>query len=56
MGAQPGERNVFADVGFVEFRREIIYKAEQGGSNVLIVSQWEPSSFARFMRENPKFG
>lgn len=33
-----------ADVGFAEFRRQIIYKAEQAGSEVLIVSQWEPSS------------
>jgi putative transposase len=33
-----------ADVGFAEFRRQITYKAEQAGSDVIVVSQWEPSS------------
>ncbi|WP_218032144.1 RNA-guided endonuclease InsQ/TnpB family protein [Dictyobacter kobayashii] len=33
-----------ADVGFYEFRRQIIYKAEQAGCETLLVSRWEPSS------------
>ncbi|GCE09379.1 RNA-guided endonuclease InsQ/TnpB family protein [Dictyobacter aurantiacus] len=33
-----------ADVGFAEFRRQLEYKAQQAGSLVYTVSQWEPSS------------
>jgi putative transposase len=33
-----------ADVGFGEFRRQLIYKAGWYGSQVLIASRWEPSS------------
>jgi putative transposase len=33
-----------ADVGFAEFRRHLTYKAEWYGSQVVVVSRWEPSS------------
>jgi len=33
-----------ADVGFAEFRRQLRYKAHWYGSQVLLASQWEPSS------------
>ncbi|GCE09149.1 RNA-guided endonuclease InsQ/TnpB family protein [Dictyobacter aurantiacus] len=33
-----------ADVGFYEFRRQMLYKAEQTGCKVVLVSRWEPSS------------
>jgi putative transposase len=33
-----------ADVGFAEFRRQLLYKAEWYGSQVLLASRWEPSS------------
>ncbi|HEY7351094.1 MAG TPA: RNA-guided endonuclease TnpB family protein [Ktedonobacterales bacterium] len=33
-----------ADVGFGEFRRQLIYKAAWYGSTVLLASRWEPSS------------
>jgi transposase len=32
------------DVGFAEFRRQLHYKAEWYGSQVLLASRWEPSS------------
>jgi putative transposase len=33
-----------ADVGFAEFRRQLLYKAEWYGSQVILASRWEPSS------------
>ncbi|GHO47744.1 transposase [Ktedonospora formicarum] len=33
-----------ADVGMYEFKRQILYKAEQAGVQVLLASRWEPSS------------
>ncbi|GHO48969.1 RNA-guided endonuclease InsQ/TnpB family protein [Ktedonospora formicarum] len=33
-----------ADVGMYEFKRQILYKAEQAGVKVLLASRWEPSS------------
>lgn len=33
-----------ADVGFAEFRRQLRYKAEWYGSQVVLASRWEPSS------------
>ncbi len=33
-----------ADVGFGEFRRQLVYKAQWYGSTVLVASRWEPSS------------
>jgi putative transposase len=33
-----------ADVGFAEFRRQLRYKAAWYGSQVVVVSRWEPSS------------
>jgi putative transposase len=33
-----------ADVGFAEFRRQLLYKAAWYGSRVVVVSRWEPSS------------
>lgn len=33
-----------ADVGFAEFRRQLLYKAEGYGSRVVLASRWEPSS------------
>jgi putative transposase len=33
-----------ADVGFFEFRRQLVYKTNQAGSLVYTVSRWEPSS------------
>jgi putative transposase len=33
-----------ADVGFAAFRRQLCYKAEWYGSQVVVVSRWEPSS------------
>jgi 3-hydroxybenzoate 6-monooxygenase len=33
-----------ADVGFAEFRRQLHYKAAWYGSQVVVVSRWEPSS------------
>jgi putative transposase len=33
-----------ADVGFGEFRRQLIYKAAWYGSRVVVASRWEPSS------------
>lgn len=33
-----------ADVGFAEFRRQLTYKAAWYGSQVVVVSRWEPSS------------
>ncbi|HEV2458680.1 MAG TPA: RNA-guided endonuclease TnpB family protein [Ktedonobacterales bacterium] len=33
-----------ADVGFVAFRRQLTYKAAWYGSQVVVVSRWEPSS------------
>jgi len=33
-----------ADVGFTEFRRQLLYKAEWYGSRVMLASRWEPSS------------
>lgn len=33
-----------ADVGWAEFRRQITYKAERAGIDVMVVSRWEPSS------------
>jgi putative transposase len=33
-----------ADVGFAEFRRQLLYKAQWYGSRVLLASRWEPSS------------
>lgn len=33
-----------ADVGFYEFRRQLLYKASWYGSQVVLVSRWEPSS------------
>ncbi|WP_220196837.1 RNA-guided endonuclease InsQ/TnpB family protein [Ktedonospora formicarum] len=33
-----------ADVGMYEFKRQILYKAEQAGAKVLLASRWEPSS------------
>jgi putative transposase len=32
------------DVGFAEFRRQVIYKAAWYGSRVVLVDRWEPSS------------
>jgi putative transposase len=32
------------DVGFAEFRRQLLYKAAWYGSQVVVVSRWEPSS------------
>ena len=32
------------DVGFAEFRRQLVYKAAWYGSRVLLASRWEPSS------------
>jgi putative transposase len=32
------------DVGFAEFRRQLLYKAAWYGSRVLLASRWEPSS------------
>lgn len=33
-----------ADVGFYEFKRQLVYKAAWYGSRVLLASRWEPSS------------
>ena len=33
-----------ADVGFAEFRRQLLYKAQWYGSRVILASRWEPSS------------
>ncbi len=33
-----------ADVGFSEFRRQLVYKARWYGSRVILASRWEPSS------------
>jgi putative transposase len=33
-----------ADVGFAQFRRQLLYKAEWYGSRVVLASRWEPSS------------
>ena len=33
-----------ADVGFYEFKRQLVYKAVWYGSRVLLASRWEPSS------------
>ncbi|HLW02779.1 MAG TPA: RNA-guided endonuclease TnpB family protein [Ktedonobacterales bacterium] len=33
-----------ADVGFSEFRRQLVYKAQWYGATVLLASRWEPSS------------
>lgn len=33
-----------SDVGFTEFRRQLTYKAAWYGSQVVVVSRWEPSS------------
>ena len=33
-----------ADVGFYEFRRQLLYKSEWYGSKVILASRWEPSS------------
>ena len=33
-----------ADVGFYEFKRQLLYKAEWYGSRVILASRWEPSS------------
>jgi len=33
-----------SDVGFAEFRRQLIYKAAWYGSQVMVASRWEPSS------------
>jgi putative transposase len=33
-----------ADVGFAEFRRQLLYKASWYGSRVILASRWEPSS------------
>jgi putative transposase len=33
-----------ADVGFAEFRRQLLYKAEWYGSRIVLASRWEPSS------------
>jgi putative transposase len=33
-----------ADVGFYEFKRQLLYKAEWYGSKVILASRWEPSS------------
>lgn len=33
-----------ADVGFAEFRRQVLYKAVWYGSQVVLASRWEPSS------------
>ncbi len=33
-----------ADVGFYEFKRQLLYKATWYGSRVLLASRWEPSS------------
>lgn len=33
-----------ADVGFAEFRRQLLYKAQWYGCQVLVASRWEPSS------------
>lgn len=33
-----------SDVGFAEFRRQLLYKAEWYGSQVVVASRWEPSS------------
>lgn len=33
-----------ADVGFAEFRRQLLYKAAWYGSRVVVASRWEPSS------------
>jgi putative transposase len=33
-----------ADVGFAEFRRQLLYKAAWYGSRVVLASRWEPSS------------
>jgi putative transposase len=32
------------DVGFGEFRRQLLYKAKWYGSQVVLASRWEPSS------------
>jgi putative transposase len=32
------------DVGFAEFRRQLLYKADWYGSRVVLASRWEPSS------------
>lgn len=33
-----------SDVGFAEFKRQLLYKAAWYGSRVVVVSRWEPSS------------
>ncbi len=33
-----------ADVGFSEFKRQLVYKAQWYGSRVVLASRWEPSS------------
>jgi putative transposase len=33
-----------ADVGFFEFKRQLLYKAQWYGSRVVLASRWEPSS------------
>jgi putative transposase len=33
-----------SDVGFAEFRRQLLYNAEWYGSQVILASRWEPSS------------
>src|SRR5215471_8055671 len=33
-----------ADVGFSEFKRQLLYKAQWYGSRVILADRWEPSS------------
>ena len=35
---------VVSDVGMYEFKRQLLYKSEQSGSDILIASRWYPSS------------
>src|SRR5260370_9885282 len=36
-----------ADVGFAEFKQQLLYKATCYGSNVVLADRWEPSSKRR---------
>ncbi len=40
----PQLAQAIADVGFYEFKRQLLYKAQWYGSQVILASRWEPSS------------
>jgi putative transposase len=42
--AQRAYKQAIGDVGFAEFKRQLLYKASWYGSRVLLADRWEPSS------------